>query len=412
MAKLWRAKQLYRYLLVDIAKTHLFLTLLFIFFVLLSNIWYFAPEWLELGVSIRHVLVMVLFFIPGAMIQATPIALSLAFLVSYTRLQLHKEIDAMRSLGFGIFAIFRPLLHYTLFTFFLTFGVAFGLYPYSMSTFEQYYSQVLSRYIKIDTKSNEPKMLGDMILYGAIFEGKEQWLVVDMRDGYRLVLWATNADVSMDGGLRALSAEEVDLLVVERNSNGQSWSTIVAKDFRYPLIFSIKTQSYNPYDGLILRDLWARGLALRDEHYRRTAFQRERLVEINALLRNGLLTETDRDLYLQERVAIKKDFRFNSDFVSYLFVVLLRTSHLLFVITLVFLAFLLVERLGKRSLWILLGWVVALIFYWISFYLISFQILRLRWSPITLLLPVMTINLVNLLLFWSIQHKKRGLGNG
>ncbi|NIZ41154.1 LptF/LptG family permease [Entomospira entomophila] len=400
----WHSSRLYRYLLGNLAFLHLVFTLLFLLVVLLSNVWYFAPEWLRLGISIKHILVMVLFFVPGALLQSTAIALTMAFWVGYGRLQFFKEIDAMRTLGFSSYQIFRPLLHYALVWMILISLTAFILYPFSMHMFKDYYTRVLTLHVSV--QKHGAQKLGETLFY--ISSHGSEWVISSHEDGYQRIIWAYQSGSEIVDDVRILTAEEVEILLVDAKNNGKQWHWGEAKNFFYPLVFDINTQSYNPYDLLLLKDLWQEALRLWHEYQDILERYQQRRNMLEEVLLIDELPSGERYEYELELINLQKNPAFTIDMVSLLFVVLLRFSHISLIVGLAILAYVLLEyRQMQRWMTPIAIWIGMTALYWVSFYLISFRVLRLLWHPYALLIPIIIVYMINLTIGMRIWINKR-----
>jgi lipopolysaccharide export LptBFGC system permease protein LptF len=409
MKKLWRSHQLYRYLLKSIVSFHLLFSGLFIFLVLLSNIWYFAPEWLELGIGVNHILIMVSFFIPGALMQASAIALSLAFWVSYGRLQFYKEIDAMRSLGFSSFAIFKPLLDYAMILVVVIFFVGYIVYPYTMNAFTEYYAQVLTQHVAIRSQEKQAQRLGSSIIYMQQDGEKQHWLLIESRQGQKIFAWMEDTQLVSSGEWRFLNAHEVEMLILANNIASNQWHWLTAENFSYPLTFNIDNQGYNPYDSLSFSGLLGEWQRLLSERQLELTDRKHRASELKVLLNQRELPESDREIYRIELASLRESLSFSRDLVSLTFVTLLRFSHIILILGLSVLAFLMLE-LSQMRRWILalIFWLLAIVLYWALFYYISNEILSMYWHAYTILIPILLILTVDLIL-GIILAKNRGL---
>ncbi|NIZ46412.1 LptF/LptG family permease [Entomospira nematocerorum] len=400
----WHSKRLYRYLLVNLAFLHLVFTLLFLCVVLLSNVWYFAPEWLRLGISVKHIVVMVLFFVPGALLQATAIAVTMAFWVGYGRLQFFKEIDAMRTLGFSSYQIFRPLLHYAIFWMLVVSITAFAIYPWSMHMFKDYYTRVLTLHVSV--QKHGVQKLGETIFY--VSSNRNEWVISSQEDGYQRIIWAYQSGSDIINDVRILTAEEVSILLVDTKNNGKQWHWGEASEFSYPLIFDIDSQSYNPYDLLLFKELLAEAGKLWGEYQKTIERYKHRREMIQEVLSIEGLPDSERHEYELELQNLEKSPAFSVDMVSLLFVVFLRFSHITLIVGLAIFAYVLLEyHQMQRWLIPISGWIMMTALYWISFYLISFRVLRLLWHPYTLLIPITLVYLINLFIGILIWKNKR-----
>lgn len=408
MIKTWHSNQLYLYLLKSVIFFHILFTSLFIFVVLLSNVWYFAPEWLELGIALKHIFVMVLFFIPGALLQATAISLSVAFWVAYGKLQFYKEIDAMRSLGLSSYQMFKPVFHYAIFVSIALLLITYVLYPYSMHKFQDYYSHVLTQFVAVKAQSSEPQVLGDTVVFIENLEEEQHWVIIERRQGQKIVVWANDTSLMTSEDVRTLKAKKIEILAVDIDSNSKQWHWAQAIQLDYPLLFNINTQSYNPYDTLPITRLWRSAQILLRLHYEKIAQQQDRVKELRRMLLMEDVSDRDREIYKEEILTAKKSLKFSPDLISLFFIVILRISHILLIIALAMLAFLLLE-LHEMHRWTLaiIIWFIFVTLYWLSFYFVSSKVLSLQWNIFILFVSVGFIFLVNMGLIGVIFYKKR-----